>query len=120
MLALHLGLAVILVAQFTGWPMGLKVVFGILIWTFNVSVFLADRNLEAVLLVAGGLLNTAAVVANGGYMPALGRTYTESWWSPLTEQSRLPALCDIYWGFSLGDFVIVSQLPVFLIRWWCR
>lgn len=72
------------------------------------------------LTVLGGLGNAAATIANGGYMPVLGKTEATSLWVPLTDASRLRWLCDIYAGASLGDIFIGLGLLGLLLNWICE
>lgn len=72
----------------------------------------------------GATLNAIATLANGGYMPVLGKVAEGrevSVWVPLTSASHLPALCDIYrGGTSLGDLLIFFALAGFLLNWICE
>lgn len=65
------------------------------------------RRWQPVVLV-GAMLNGLAIFANGGRMPVLGRTEIYRWWQPLTSESRLVSLCDIYFKCSVGDMVILA------------
>lgn len=65
----------------------------------------------------GGLGNAVATISNGGFMPVLSKTDTTSLWVPLTAQSRVPWLCDIYAGASIGDFFIIAGLVAMLANW---
>ena len=65
----------------------------------------------------GGLGNAAATIANGGYMPVLNLEKVSSLWIPLTEQSKLYWLCDIYFaGSSLGDWFILSGILILIVN----
>lgn len=65
----------------------------------------------------GSLGNAAATLANGGYMPVLGKAEPTSVWVPLTDESRLRWLCDIYGGASLGDGLILAGIVGLLVNW---
>jgi len=71
-------------------------------------------------VLAGAALNYIALFANGGRMPVLGRTEAYRWWQPLTEDSRLVFLCDIYFQSSVGDMLIASAGIVALAVWLLR
>mgnify|MGYP001608757282 FL=1 len=112
--------------QFIGWPISMKVALGCIVWSWA-SVRLAnERDAMAALFAAGVACNSAAIIANGGFMPVpsgvcdlfVSCTAMSSWWRPLTAESRLVLLTDIFppWGTSLGDWVIVSQLPIWMYR----
>ena len=58
------------------------------------------------LMLLGTAGNAAATLANGGFMPVLGKAEASSLWIPLTNTSRLVRLCDIYAGASLGDMAM--------------
>lgn len=58
----------------------------------------------------GALGNAIATLSNGGYMPVLGKEEATSIWVPLTESSNVVWLCDIYGGWSLGDFFILAGI----------
>lgn len=64
--------------------------------------------------------NAAATLANGDYMPVLGKAEASSLWVPLTDASRLTWLCDIYHGASLGDMFIGAALLGLLLNWACE
>lgn len=72
-----------------------------------------------VLAVVGAISNALATLANGGHMPVSGdHKFTPgSLWIPMTESSRLPFLCDIFAGFSIGDFFIIGSLLLLLLNW---
>lgn len=69
----------------------------------------------------GVLLNTIALLANGGRMPVA--QFTEKaveisrWWQPVTEHTRLLSLCDVIYGFSIGDLLILGAIPLYFV---CR
>ena len=67
------------------------------------------------LQLIGGFGNAVATVANGGFMPVLGRTEVQSVWIPLTETSRMVWLCDIHHGFSLGDILLFGGFLYFFL-----
>ncbi len=65
----------------------------------------------------GALMNAAAVLANGGYMPVLGKESAHGLWIPLEESHRLTALVDRYGGFSLGDIILGSAALAAITIW---
>lgn len=69
------------------------------------------------LALVGALGNATATLANGGFMPVLALDKPSSLWTPLTSASRVAWLCDIYAGFSLGDFFIIAALCALLVVW---
>lgn len=104
-----------------GWPMPVKIIWAIGLMTCNAIAFDA-RDPSHWLLAAGALCNLVAVVANGGYMPVLDYdpSGAPTWWVPLTAESRLPWLCDIYWGSSIGDGFIAASVLAAVGRWCVR
>lgn len=72
------------------------------------------------LATLGAIGNAVATIANGGYMPVLGKSEATSVWVPLTEASRMQWLCDIYGGASLGDFFIAAALLGLFVNWSCE
>ena len=92
---------------------------------------LANRQVPGVWVIAtGGALNLAAIVANGGTMPASRRALESSGWqqdpdrfanSAVLDDPRLPWLGDVFAiptvsVFSVGDVVIVLGVAVLLHR----
>lgn len=59
-------------------------------------------------LLVGACMNAVVTLANGGYMPVGQPDVHSALWVTSTEAHRLRFLGDNYWGFSLGDFAIVS------------
>lgn len=65
--------------------------------------------------LAGILANAIATMSNGGFMPVLGETTRESVWVPLTAAHRLPWLCDVFWGWSVGDLLLITGMVVAIV-----
>ena len=115
-----LGLAAIIAARFW-WEVHPGIIPCAAFWTVAISFFgrlwINDRGALQVarsIMMLGFLSNAAATLANGGYMPVLGRSEPSgSVWIPLTEATRLPALCDRYAaGASIGDFAIALGMVI--------
>lgn len=83
-----------------------------LIWF--ISDLISEYRIWKLFRLLGALLNMTAVLANGGRMPVAGRDVTARWWEPLTESSRLQFLCDIYFKCSIGDFILLFSLLVWI------
>jgi len=70
---------------------------------------------------AGGFLNFAVIIANGGYMPAVGLTEPRGLHAPM-EGARLAILADwIMGGISPGDVLLMAcgvGIVVVLVRQW--
>ena len=70
---------------------------------------------------AGGFLNFAVFLANGGYMPAVGLTEPRGLHAPM-EGARLAILADwIIGGISPGDVLLIAcgvAIVVVLVRQW--
>jgi len=70
---------------------------------------------------AGGFLNFAVILANGGYMPAVGLTEPRGLHAPM-EGARLAILADwIMGGISPGDVLLIAcgvGIVVLLVRQW--
>lgn len=62
----------------------------------------------------GGILNAAAILANGGFMPVTGEMKTREVWIQATPNTHLFYLCDIHGGASVGDFIILGSAFVAL------
>jgi len=69
----------------------------------------------------GALMNFAALLANGGYMPVAGRTEISGLHAPM-EGARLAILADwIIGGISPGDVLLIAcgvGIVVVLVRQW--
>jgi hypothetical protein len=95
----------------------------------------SNRHIPGVLLIAtGGLLNAAAIVANGGTMPASAKAIAASNWHPepghfvnsaVVPHEKLAFLGDIFatprWlpghdVFSIGDVVIVLAFAFLIYK----
>jgi uncharacterized protein DUF5317 len=98
-----------------------------------VVAILANRRIAGMSLVAlGAISNLAAIIANGGYMPAdpaamasLGRTSIESYSNsalladpalrPLTDIFALPPWLPFANVFSIGDVVIGAGVAIVIV-----
>ena len=53
-------------------------------------------------------MNGDVTLFNGAFMKATSIEKSYSLWAVATESSRLVFLGDNYWGFSLGDFMLMA------------
>lgn len=67
------------------------------------------------LVAVGAILNAIAMLMNNGYMPVKGADSATSIWVPLTPDSNVQQLCDIYWHMSIGDFFVFSGILLAVI-----
>ncbi len=66
---------------------------------------------SSMLVNLGFLSNAAVTISNNGKMPCLGKLGNPtSIWTPATSQHHLLPLCDRFFGFAVGDFLIVAGL----------
>lgn len=82
----------------------------------------SSRILARVSLV-GLLCNAVVTIANGGYMPVVGDGITNlSVWVTSTEATRLLWLADHtdWWGFSIGDGLVIGGWLARLSLWVVR
>ncbi len=59
----------------------------------------------------GALSNAVVTIANNGFMP-VPNVETFSLWVKSTSEHKLMFLADIYAGFSLGDFILLSGVSI--------
>ena len=74
--------------------------------------FSVRRDLAGLVVLIGGGLNAVAIYANNGQMPVLGMETASRWWKPLGEDVVLYWLTDIWWSFSVGDFLIFAAVAI--------
>jgi hypothetical protein len=66
----------------------------------------------------GVICNALVTLANGGFMPVLGKSGSFiSVWVKANTSHRLLFLADRFWGFSIGDFFILGALLSSLLFW---
>ena len=67
-------------------------------------------------LLPGTGCNAAATLANDGFMPVYGQPVTPGGTHIMgTPEASLQFLCDIYAGFSIGDFLLVAGIVLTFI-----
>ena len=66
-------------------------------------------------IFTGAAMNATVTLANNGRMPVLGNHAPMSIWVVGTGKHLL-FLCDRFWGFSAGDFFVISGLIVLVIH----
>lgn len=88
-----------------------SLVWCVLFWIFLFVAFGLGRN---IFVMPGAASNAAATIANGGYMPSSLSVPHEGIYIQLTEHSALPLLCDIFWGSSVGDGLIILGVIIFI------
>ena len=116
--------SILVAAQFTGWDLVLKAVFGLVVWIWILACCSRYRDLPWLLVLIGAGFNTAVIVANGGYMPVANCTLPvcfrpSSWWRPSQPESRLA-----FWGdwlpplesTSLGDWIVFAGAGLLVAR----
>ena len=104
------------VSLFPGYPAIFAIVIFLLLY---VIALILTRNPCWWFYIVGCALNLVVVAANGGYMPVLGRLEAQRIWIPLTPETNLPFLADIFflpWGMSLGDIFIFTGVIGMVIR----
>lgn len=87
----------------------------ILFWGVFLVSIIGVRNLY---LLPGIGCNAVATLANGGAMPVFG-VEAESLTGihiPGGSDTQLAFLCDIFWGASIGDFLILCALVFYGVR----
>jgi hypothetical protein len=69
------------------------------------------------LWLPGLACNAAAMIANGGFMPVFGEKVTPGGAHIQgTPDAALQILCDQFWGFSIGDFLLFAALALTAVR----
>ena len=117
-------------AAHAAWPSVGLAVYGAYVYAAGAVTFLQVTNslprFRPVLpwcagAFAGGFLNFAVILANGGYMPAVGLTEPRGLHAPM-EGARLAILADwIMGGISPGDVLLMAcgvGIVVTLVRQW--
>jgi len=94
-----------------------SVSFVVIVLVHQVLIYRSDGGKWRLLIIAGGVLNTIALIANQGRMPVLGKDTVDRWWQPLTSETRLVFLCDIYWKWSIGDIVVGTAVLAGVTSW---
>ena len=77
---------------------------------------------ETFLFALGGGSNALVTLANNGRMPVLfyqGAIGGYGPWVQATSSSHFLWLCDRFDGFSIGDFIMLSAIPVLFISLLC-
>ena len=90
----------------------LSTVYGILFIITAPSIL---RRIGWVIMWIGGRLNMIVTLANRGFMPVVGGEETQGIWVTATEAHKLLFLADRFWGFSIGDFILMSGLGFLII-----
>lgn len=69
--------------------------------------------------IVGLLCNAVVTIANGGKMPVIGwgSGTVLSVWRPAQPGDRFLMLCDRFWGFSIGDFMIIAGMLLMFFHW---
>lgn len=118
----------VLIAARIAWQMWPGIGLCVLFWAISLADeplrwrFIGPRRRVCYgLAFLGGLGNMVATIANGGFMPVLGKEVPSSLWVPLVETSSVAWLCDIYsigvGTASLGDLLIGGALLGLLLVW---
>lgn len=94
--------------------------FWVVMFGASVAVWASDGDWVSGLALLGMSMNAAVVLRNGGRMPVVGkklpglhsvwvRANSRHRWLWLADQSR-------WFGFSVGDFVLIASLAIRLLR----
>ena len=85
---------------------------------FSLSALSGGMLLSKILTTSGAGLNAVVTLANRGYMPVIGGSHFSLWVTAKAGEHRLLWLADRFWGFSIGDFAILSGLFSTLLTQW--
>jgi hypothetical protein len=101
-----------------GWGLGEDaLLWSSIFWVGVVAFWLLLGN-GSVLCVPGILCNALATLTNGGKMPVYGQENVTGYaWVKGTQDSHLQFLCDQFYSYSIGDFLIFAGLAsIFVYR----
>lgn len=104
-----------------GWTPALIQWSLISVWIVYLFTFRNQPKFRAsnILLTAGATCNAIAVLSNHASMPAIASDELIRASAPayvhLTAASHFWFLCDIFHGFSVGDFLIFSAFPAMIL-----
>lgn len=102
-----IGLILTALASRIVWSYGTGLFPCCLFWATMLAFNLIFRQF---FMLPGFLCNAAATIANGGFMPSNTDLVHTGLYVALSPDSNLPFLCDIFWGCSLGDFLLFAGL----------
>lgn len=84
--------------------------------TFWATLILSLALYANYLVLPGAICNAAAMLANGGAMPVYGyEIVPHGVHVPGETHHQLQILCDRFWGFSIGDFLLFGGIAVLVI-----